>query len=102
VTAAFRLLQQDRRADFGAGRQRSCGYERIVSGIEHQRRHRDAAQPRLAACAQPVIVRTVESVQRRGDHVVEGVHGVGAVYRGFVELAGKAARHRQRLRYERL
>src|SRR5207253_6682399 len=47
VTTAIRLLQHDRRADLGAARQRTGGNERIVAGVEHQRRHGDAAQPRL-------------------------------------------------------
>ena len=43
------LLKRDRRACLGARRERGSGDERIVARVEHERGHRYAREPRLAA-----------------------------------------------------
>ena len=64
--------------------------ERIVAGVEDQRRHARCVEQRLRARARPVVVGVAEAVQRGRDDVVELAQRARAAHALDVEGAGKA------------
>ena len=87
VAAGGGLLQMHEWRDFVTARQRRRRKKRIVARVEHEGRHGNARQPRLAAGTRPVIVGVAVTVQRRSDQVVEGTQrGRGQKMFAIVEL----------------
>ena len=76
------------------------GDERIVARVDDQRRHGDSREPGLRRRARPVVVGAGESVQRRGDEVVERAHRVRAREQVQVDPPGMPRFHRARLRLQ--
>src|SRR5947209_17545815 len=88
--AAVRGLREHHRvADLVGPRKRMRRHEWVVPGIEDKGRHGNAGEPWLARRAAPVILGTVESVQRRGHHVVEVVHRFHAPYLAVIQRLRK-------------
>ena len=73
MPALARLPQRDRRADVASLRQAGGGHKRIVQCIHGQRRHLNTPHVRFGRGALPVILCVLETMQRRGHNIVEGV-----------------------------
>ena len=101
VPAVRRLLEQNMPAHFILCRKRRVRNERIVTRVQNERRQPDRRKPRLRRCAQPVVVRPGEPMERRGDELVECPHRAGKANARAIEPIRKQCGHRKCLGFQR-
>ena len=73
----FGLPECDMVADLVLGRQTSGRDKGVILGIEHQCWHLHTCEPGFCARPVPIIICAIEAVQRRCEHVIKRVQGVG-------------------------